>query len=508
MKRFIERAKVAWRVLRGPRRRDFKGADINRLLYDWIAGTLHPDEEIRRDMKRLRARARELARNVPYAKQFLNLLATNVIGPKGMKLQAKSRLPNGDLDKTSNQLIEKSWKRWARRVTVDRRLSLVRFQQQLIKTIARDGEVFIRKYRGFDNPHRFALQAIDADMIDETHNRAAGEGRNEIRLGVEIDRLGAPLGYWISDYPSVQASTPKTRYFVRADEIIHLYIGDRVNQTRGVCWLHAVMMSLRMLSGYTESELVAARTGAAKMGWIQSQPGEVSGDMTEDSETGVPKTFDAAPGTIETLPHGLEFKSWNPDHPSTAFSAFVKSMLREIATGLGVSYNILANDLEGVNYSSMRSGMLSERDLWRVLQHWWAESFLEEIFPDWLNSALLSGELQLASLDSAAYLEVRFAARGWAWVDPMKDSQAGVIAIQNGLASRQQLLAEQGLDYEDILEQLAEEKKLAAEYDISLTSATPAATAAAPATVDVIEDEEEEEEEEQKARALLIVRPE
>ena len=51
---------------------------------------------------------------------------------------------------------------------------------------------------------------------------------------------------------------PRRRQRVPADQIIHLYVSERGNQTRGVTWFHPVMTGIKMLDGYTEAELVAA----------------------------------------------------------------------------------------------------------------------------------------------------------------------------------------------------------------------------------------------------------
>ena len=57
-------------------------------------------------------------------------------------------------------------------------------------------------------------------------------------------------------------------------------------------------------------------------------------------------------GSFVSLPNGVDFKAFDPDHPTSQFESFVKSILRQIASGLNVPYNELANDLEGVSYSS------------------------------------------------------------------------------------------------------------------------------------------------------------
>src|SRR5690349_18807097 len=85
-------------IVRPVGRSIFKAAEISRLTMDWVASCLRPDEEIQYELRRLRARARELARNNPIVRQFLNLLVTNVIGHNGPKFQSTIRR-GGQLDK-------------------------------------------------------------------------------------------------------------------------------------------------------------------------------------------------------------------------------------------------------------------------------------------------------------------------------------------------------------------------------------------------------------------------
>jgi lambda family phage portal protein len=210
------------------------------------------------------------------------------------------------------------------------------------------------------------------------------------------------------------------------------------------------------------------------MGWLRYTDPSAFEAPNADAEKQGMYTLEANPGMIETLPPGMEFVAWNPDHPANAFQNFVITLLRQVATGLGVSYNALASDLVGVNYSSLRSGMLIERDLWRRLQSFLIESLLSRVFEEWLDLALLSGELVLDSRDPARFLEGLWQPRGWQWVDPLKDVQSALLGIDGGLTSRTDVLADKGEDVEAIFEQLSQEKKLAKQYGLQLETSAKA----------------------------------
>jgi lambda family phage portal protein len=308
--------------------------------------------------------------------------------------------------------------------------------------------------------------------VDHLFSRFASKTENEIRMGIEVDEWGRPVAYHINKKHPSDMGGSLLRERIPADQILHLYDPERISQTRGITWFHPCMFELRMLGGYVEAELVAARTGAAKMGFLKYTDASAFEAPNPDAKYRI----EAQPGVIEALPPGMDFQAWSPDHPASAFPAFIKAMLRFVASSLGVSYNALAADLEGVNYSSMRSGLLIERDQWKMCQSVMKETLLQPIFENWISMALLSASLVLDSRDPSRFLAGKWEPRGWMWVDPLKDVQSSLLAIGAGLDSRDRVISEQGGDVEEIFEQLAEEKTLADKYGLDLEIVAKAPT--------------------------------
>src|SRR5258708_5464261 len=243
-------------------------------------------------------------------------------------------------------------------------------------------------------------------------------------------------------------------------------------QTRGITCYHPGMVALRRLGGYVEAEHMAARTGAAKMGFLEHTDASSYVEPNPDAKYRI----EAEPGVIESIPPGMKFTAWSPDHPSSAFPMFVKAMLRFVASSLGVSYNALAADLEGVNYSSMRSGLLIERDQWKMLQSLMKEQMLQPIFENWISMALLSASLVLDSRDPSRFCAGKWEPRGWMWVDPLKDVQAGICRICSGLPSRHALLSEQGGGLVAVVEGVLAVNQRRAVYARERSTATTAPT--------------------------------
>lgn len=452
---------------------NFAGAQNTRLTFDFTAGLFSADQEIRYDLATLRARARRLVRNNSHASGFVNELANNVIGPDGILLQSKVRTRLGDLVKATNDEIERGWREWGmpENCSADGHDDWVELQRLVIKTIATDGEVFIRRLKYFGNEFGYALQILDADLVDENLNRVAEPGRNAIRMGVELNSWNRPVAYhtWTRHLGDQGV---RERVVIPAAEMIHLFVRYRPNQSRGVTWFAPVLLNLHYLDGYEFSELTAARVSAAKMGFIKNMQPEAIAAYTPPKK-GEQRTMDVEPGVFEELDPGQEVEMFDPKHPSTAFKDFTKTILRAIARGLNMSYTSLTGDLEAVNYSSIRAGLLSERDQFRSLQRWLGIHCHRLVYREWLDMALLSSAITVDSRLASDYYAVEWKPRGWKWVDPVNDLTAAALAIALGLDSRQRLAAEQGRDFEEIVEEIAHELEFADAMGVDVSGEAP-----------------------------------
>ena len=353
--------------------------------------------------------------------------------------------------------------------SVSGKLSWRDAQRKWDTTRARDGEVLVRLVPA-DNEFGFVLKFISVDWLDETFNEQLRNG-NRVIMSVEVNADDRPVAYWLtppaSEYQflSRREQTTRQRTRVPASEILHSFLLDDENadddcQTRGVPWLHTAMLRLKILGAYEEAELVAARVGACKMGFFEEPSSEMYGG-DQDGETGGEALMESAqPGTFGLLPNGYKFHEFSPDHPNTGYSAFTKAVLRGIASGVDVQYFSLTGDLAEVNYSSARIGLLDERDMWRGLQNFQIEHFCRPVFLAWLKSAILMGALQIRPSDYERLTEPQFQPRGWRWVDPEKEIKAHVLAIDNGLETRTEVIAEQGGDFEEKMTTLANEQQI------------------------------------------------
>ncbi len=439
-------------------KRSFQAANIGRLFGAWTINNTTLDAELKNGLRSVRARSRDLSINNDYYVKYLQLICANVIGHSGIKLQSRIVDFNGKQDTVANSKIEAAFKDWGKSVDITGRLSWVDAQNMFIESVARDGEVLIKKIRNRKYKYGFKLQFLEADLLDENYNEQYKNG-NQIKMGIEVDKFGAPIAYHLlQQQPGSDTYHSGNNDYIRvpAEDIIHPFRVERPTQTRGYPWGVAAFTRIKNLEGYEEAAITAARIGASKMGFYTTPDGQYTGD--DKDENGNPIS-EMEPGIFEVLPEGMDFKSFDPDYPHDQFDAFMKRTIKGIASGLGIPYVSLASDMEGVSYSSIRQGELEARDFWRTLQKWMIDNFMQPVFEEWLSSALLTQDLALPFDKFDKFNAAQWQPRGWAWVDPSKDVKAKVLEIENGLKSKTTVIGEMGGDYFDTQQQLADEKE-------------------------------------------------
>lgn len=478
---FVDRAlgAVGLRRVSAPARRPalraaYGAGQENRLVASMQASILSANQEVAAAIRLGRARARALVQNNGYAAGFVAEVVNNVVGPDGIQLRAQNRTLTGQLATATNDEIERAWTAWdvPEVASMDGHDGWTEIQQLAVETMVVDGEAFVREVKGADNPFGYALELIDADLLDETFNRQAGDGRNEIRMGVELTTRGRPVAYhfWTRHPSEVGA---RARVAIPAEEVRHLFVRRRPGQVRGMTWFAPVLLPFYMLGEYEVAEITAARWAAMKLGIWEPGP-DADADESEPEEV----QLEAQPGELLKGPQGYTLKQFDPQHPNAAASTFLSVILRGIGRGLGASYLTLTGDLTAANYSSMRAGLLPERDHWRRLQRWLSRTLHRRVYASWLEMALLAGALRVDSRLASQYADVTWRPRGWQWVDPLKDVQAIERKIKLGLDTRTAAAADEGRDYEEIVDELHDEQEYADQEGVDVDGVDPRASVA------------------------------
>ena len=303
-------------------------------------------------------------------------------------------------------------------------------------------------------------------MLDHTKNEAL-PGGGSIKAGVEFDAIGRRVAYWMHrEHPgehirsqSLLGNTP-TR--VPAVQIVHAFHVVRPGQVRGIPALAAVLAMLKEIAEVDDAHLMRAHI--QNLFAIYEEVPERDAVSAIDADGGVTSLETdhddipievAEPGEHVRLPPGHKISTPDPPTGGPDFDAFIKTKLRSVAAGAGVTYEQLTCDLTGVNFSSIRAGLIQfYREMEQVQSNVLVFQVCRPVYRRWLETAILAGRVsipreerpRIRSLMRAKWM----ATPGREYVDPEKEVRAIVKAIRAGLMSRTQGARLLGTDAEEL----------------------------------------------------------
>lgn len=444
------------------------------------------DGALRFDLPFMRARSRELAQENPYLQGAINAILNNVLGPNGVHWQSKvvnSVARFGDPvaldkqpDKKANDIIDTAFMIATDRdnYLVTRDLSKMAADRLKLRLLFVDGEYFVRTFKPFDNRAGIARQIIEADMCDHEYNVADIGNGGTIRLGIEYDRWGAETAVHFLTRPKQDyqyQGSPPSEYRVRvpSTEIRHVFIKHRPGQSRGIPMTAAALLQLRKLSDFEAAAVMNAIIGARRNLFYTKQ--FPTGWTPEVGMTGLPKDTGAIIddlGEADTLelPYGVEPKMVDTRYPDGEMGIFVQCILRSIASALGMSYSTISNDLSQNNFASSRVGLNEERNQWAAMQQFFIETDCVPDFRDWLRWALSTQSVKLPESRFDKFNAMQFTGRTWPAVNPLQDRAAEVMAINNLLMSRSEVIRNGGREPDEVLAEIAADRDKANAVDL------------------------------------------
>lgn len=474
-------------------------------LEHWYPPAGSADTDLLPDLELLRARGRDLTRNNGYAAGADQTFCDNVIGHQ-LRLQAQPDHTLLGWDRAKAKAWAKNTEHefqtwWAAPEEIDAAATLDGLGLSILAISAwfQSGEAIAIPHWKPRTGTRWntRVQIIEADRI-ETPPRFASNPN--IRDGKLIDEFGAPVGFFVrathpghtlnlgfgafasDDYRYIPAYTRWGRR-----RVIHLYDVRRPEQSRGKSILASVMREFSMGSQYPRVELESTIRSSLISAFLSSDLSQEAAErLFADSNTyddasaawvaNLKNTPRIQGGKIIPLPLGARIEGFNPGRPNQAFEPFMTSVLRNIAAGLNMPYELIAKDFSKTNYSSARSALLEAWRYFNGRRAWLARAWLTPLYELWLEEAI-----NASRVEAPDYYQNRYAYRrcvwqmsGRGWVDPKNEAVAATTRLGANLTTLQQECLEQGLDYETVLEQRAEEMQLMRELNLETKSvATP-----------------------------------
>jgi len=480
----------------------FAASRTARELRNWTPPLESADTELEGERGTIAARSYDLERNNGIAGGAIRTQVDNILGT-GLRLSAKPDYRALGRTKewadTWARQTEAKWRTFANTLEFDaaRRLNFGGQSVVMLRTAFLAGDALALAHWRTDRPGAkwaTCFQLVDPARLCTPPGTANGR---TMRDGVEINDLGEAIAYHIRKaHPGDAFQIGSDQSFERVPartahgrlRVVHLYEQLRAGQTRGKAILAGVMGAFKMLDHYQRIELQTVVVNSMIAAFIETplkadEIAELFGTQEQfmESRKGWDVKLEGA-GIIPLHP-GDKLNAFTPTRPNSAYEAFVNAVLRYISTGLNMPYELLMKDFSQTNYSSARAALLEAWRYFNARRQWFATYWANPVYELWLEEAISRGEVDAPDYyeNQAAYSACVWIGPGRGWVDPMKEAQASGERIRNNVSTLEREAAEQGLDWEEVLEQRAREEETAKRLGLPGAAAPAAKTGPAPA---------------------------
>lgn len=451
---------------------------VSQELASWLPWLRSPDSEINYTRDRVVARARDLIRNDGWATGAVNRLLDAAVGghfhpvpaPNWRALSAYSPAFDATWSAEFAGAARSEWQMWAedpnRHNDAERTLTLTQQLRLALRHKLIDGDglsiaLWAPERVGLGAArYSTVIQIMDPDRLSNPNQMM---DTHKLRGGVQIDDLGAPIGYHIrrahqNDWYDAERSMVWD-YFPRETVwgrpiVIHDFDRDRASQHRGNGLLTSVLSRFKMLTKFDSVSLQAAVLRTL-IGFFIKSPYDaeqirMAMETEDDSEAKLSPSYyqgmrqawhEEQPVTmggvrVPIIAPGESIEAVSGGEHATDFEAFEGAFLRSFAAATGQSVEEISGDYRRVNYSSARSAMLMAwRTLIRRRQDFVAGTatpiygaWLEEACDTHLRGLLPRGAPPFYEM-RAAYSHAKWIGPGRGWVDPVKEPQGEVLKL-------------------------------------------------------------------------------
>jgi lambda family phage portal protein len=448
------------------------------------------------------ARVRGEIRNHPTANAAKNRRVNSAVG-KGWRLSsrpmAKALGITPEQARELGSMIQREWHQYAngyaflsdaeRKMTFDQQLRLAAHQ------VMGDGEALglVEWAEDENTRYKTRLRLVDPDRLS---NPDGATNDDVFRAGVEHNAAGVPFRYWIrqhhpADYGSqgLMQWTGWTKWIATNDnharpQVLHAFEAERAEQTRGISRFVTVLKSLRSLSKFTDATIQNAFVNALHVMFVQSSAGpeaitdNLSPDKLREFNEAREDYYEENPVIAgddvraTVLKYGDELKMATAQREVDSFDSFTRSIIRMIASSLGVTYEELSMDYSQTNYSSARAALIHSWAETQVLMALLEAQLVKPFFVAWLEEAFDRGYIVAPKGAPSfwdapdAYANARWIGPGRGVIDPVKEALASAARMEAKTSTAQIENASQGQDWEEIYEEQAIENAYAKELGL------------------------------------------
>ncbi len=356
------------------------------------------------------------------------------------------------------------------------------FFRELFKMYLETGDVFILfHYYADDDISPIKLQIIPTERVKTPPNKA---GDKDIIEGIEYDKNGREVAYWINETAKEDSSTPiwnidppkykkiGKRTSLGQIQIVHLAIRNETNDSRGIPLASNIFHELETISEAIIAELEATKMNASTLGVIEREKDAEKLGLIPAGDFNTPKEAKSRPQTtsmfdspniiFDNLGEGEKFKDLSTARPNLNIPTFIGAIMRPVSSGKGVPHEVLEGGYDS-NYSASRAAI---QQFWKSIEVY-RDNFISCLFVPFYE-ALIDELVEMGELKLKGYKDSKIKKQAWlqhSWIgsaqptlDPNKDIKAIELAIELGLMTRGQAsIMLYGNRFEENVDKLKEE---------------------------------------------------
>lgn len=447
---------------------------------NWKTKQTSGNEDLAGDLPTLRARSRDLVRNIPLATGAIDTVTTSVVGD-GLVL--KSQIDTEILGVTPEKAAawqkqaEREFAIWASRPDFSSRLNFDEMQALALRSVLESGDLFVvrRRRMGTGDTYGLKLQFVEADRVSNPQDRV-----NTVDLveGVEHDADGRPIAYHIaSRHPDDLVGKREWRRFENFSSttgdplILHLFRQLRIDSARGVPYLAPVIETVKQLGRYSEAEVDAAVVSAMFAVFLETPLPEDENGNPIFGQAGSGTSADAktetelSSGAAVTLQPGEKAVFPDLKRPNAGFDGFVMAMSRHVGVALELPVELLLKSFQA-SYSASRAALEMAWQMFRTRRSWLAWKFCQPVYEWVITEAVAQGRLAAPGYFTDPVIRAAWLGSDWIGpariqLDPQKEASADLIDLGMGTKTRDQIIMERtGGSFEAKHAQLVREQKL------------------------------------------------
>lgn len=445
----------------------------------WLGSKVSPDSALEYDLETLRERSRELYRSDSIG-GLVDANVDHVIG-SGFTMQSRPMLVAGITEERSQAVsneLEEVFSRWASRCDTTLRRNLWQLSRLAYRHLEVDGEAFTRKMAGGDRSEKvipLSLQVIDPVRVETPPNEAANP---LIRMGVEYNESGQVVFYHVRTTNPYDTKQIDFKYEkVPASEMIHVFEPFFAGQSRGYPGFTRVLNRLKDAKDLDEASLIAAQIEACFSVFVKSTG---SGEglsaierarLAATGSDGGKQLEEISPGRIQYLNPNEDVLFAQPSRPGNSVGPLQELNHRRIASGLNEPYEMLMKDWRGISFAGGRIVLNAKRLSVRGKQKLFGDSWFVPIWEEFVRQAVATGATSLTASEYQrapwAWNRVDAVPPAWSYsITPSEEVRAKNDKVQTNQSTLQEVCAEDGKDWQDVLKQRKRERDMERQFGL------------------------------------------